>query len=220
MDIFNEKSEKLCKELDGRRVFRLDQLRYKPDYIDLYRWVKSGWLKRLANGVYRIAAFDPPDPKVIAALLVPNSYISGCTALEYHGLLAPDPQRLVHSVTPSRRRDYEIEGVSYFFQRLACTQNPGWYPSPTGHFRVATIGTALLDLHYRASVEMKIPTGFQYEKADINAIWMETRNLSQGWKRRLLVRLHGKIRGEQRRLTSLAAWRGRAKESTQGTLTP
>lgn len=202
------------RELDGRRAFRLDQLRNKPDYVDLCRWVKSGWLKRLARGVYRLAGFEAPDPKVVAALIVPNSYLSGLTALEYHGLLPVCGGRPIHSVTPGRKRNYDIEGVSYRFQRIACTQNPGWYPNPTGHFRVASVGTALLDLHYRNSAEMELPPGFQYENVDIESLWAETRSLRHGWKRKLLVRLHGKIRGEQRRLASLAAWRARIRKAS------
>ena len=72
----------LINQLDGRRAFRLDQLKKKPSHDDLKDWVRSGWLKRIAYGVYRIARLEAPDPKLIAALLVPDSYITGMTALE------------------------------------------------------------------------------------------------------------------------------------------
>lgn len=201
----------LINQLDGRRVFRLDQLKKRPGQDDLTGWVKSGWLKRIAHGVYRIARLETPDPKTIAALVVPGSYVTGLTALEYHGLVEPDPAREVHSAIKGRKRRFVIEGRSYRFQRIGYTQNPGGKMSPDGHFSVATMETAILDLHYRNSVELKIPEGFKFEAVDLDLLWSRSRKLAPGWRRWLLVRLHVRVKAEIRRREKLRNWRHRLR---------
>jgi hypothetical protein len=203
----------LINQLDGRRAFRLDQLKKKPSHDDLKNWVKSGWLKRIAHGVYRIATLEPPDPMVLAALVVPDSYVTGMTALEYHGLVEADPTREIHSAIKGRKRRFTMEGKSYRFQRIGYTQNPGGKMSPTGHFSVATMETAILDLHYRNSVELKIPEGFIFEAVDLELLWSRSRQLAPGWRRWLLVRLHFQVKAELRRRERLVNFRHRRKST-------
>ena len=203
----------LINQLDGRRAFRLDQLKKKPGYDDLKDWVKSGWLKRIAYGVYRIARLEAPDPKLIAALVVPDSYVTGITALEYHGLVEADPTREIHCAIKGRKRRFVIEGRSYRFQCIGYTQNPGGKMNPTGHFSVATMETAIIDLHYRNSVELKIPQGFIFEAVDLDLLWSRSRQLKPGWRRWLLVRLHVRVKAELRRRERLRNYRYRCKST-------
>ncbi len=72
----------------------------------LSRWVSMGRIRQLRRGLY---TFVPPyqtikpHPFIIANALVPGSYVSGQSALAYHGLIPEYTPRTISMTLPGHR---------------------------------------------------------------------------------------------------------------------
>ena len=119
----------------------------------LSRWTKAGRLIQLRRGVYTLAPpyqKIKPHPFLIANRLLPASYVSLQSALDYYGLI-PDVAHGVTSVTTRRPHRWQTPLGSFIFHHI----KPAWLHgyrrlevSPGQHAFVATPEKALLDLAY------------------------------------------------------------------------
>ncbi|MGE0493898.1 MAG: hypothetical protein AB7S38_32115 [Vulcanimicrobiota bacterium] len=117
-----------------------DRTHFRVDDRQLQRWVRSGRLLRLRRGLYLVSERQATAVE-IANSLVPQSYVSGLSALALHGYVAP-PQGVI-SVTRQRPRRFDTPLGQFSFHRLA---DPGLIGSVVEG--VASPERALLD-HFR-----------------------------------------------------------------------
>ena len=122
-----------------------------PDDVrrQLSRWTRAGKVRQLRRGLYTLAPpyqKVPPHPFLIANAMVPGSYVSGGSALAFHGLI-PEYVPQVLSVTtsrPMRRGDFRFRHIAshlYFgYQGVDLPQGQRAF--------IATPEKAILDLAY------------------------------------------------------------------------
>ncbi len=114
----------------------------------LSRWTRSGKLRQLRRGLYMLAApyqKRAPHPFLIANALVPGSYISGQSALAFHGLI---PEYAPRTLSVTRLRASRWPG-GYLFHHLAARLFFGYELVELGGQQqvfVAAPEKALLDL--------------------------------------------------------------------------
>jgi predicted transcriptional regulator of viral defense system len=119
----------------------------------LSRWTKAGRLIQLRRGVYTLAPpyqKIKPHPFLIANRLLPASYVSLQSALDYYGLI-PDVAHGVTSVTTKRPHRWQTPLGSFIFHHIKPTWLHGYRRlevSPGQYAFVATPEKALLDLAY------------------------------------------------------------------------
>lgn len=185
----------LLEVLQGQKVFRPELLARRPTQQELHRWYKDEWIVRLGKGLYCISDEKPLDPLFLANLADPTSYVSGESALAFHGLMKKTPER-VWSVTRRRSRTWKVEGHVLVFQRSTYGRYYDyWYTHPSG-IRVAWPAMALLDLHQRNSRELDIPKGFLYDEIDLDHVDTVRKGLFSPWQRSVLSRFIVKAEAE------------------------
>jgi hypothetical protein len=89
----------------------------------LSRWTKAGRLIQLRRGVYTLAPpyqKIKPHPFLIANRLLPASYVSLQSALDYYGLI-PDVAHGVTSVTTKRPHRWQTPLGSFIFYHIKPT---------------------------------------------------------------------------------------------------
>jgi len=128
------------------------------------RALKAGELVRVKRGVYVLAdtlRAAPVHPFALAQHLVPGSYVSGESALSFHGWI-PEAVHSVMSVTPRAKSvNYEHERLGKFeFRRM--TVMPGYFLQAVARHKlqhqvalVADPLRALLDLVYLRKLEWR-----------------------------------------------------------------
>jgi predicted transcriptional regulator of viral defense system len=123
------------------------------DNMFLYRVSRSGYAKKICNGVYWNLLFHPEPPKVeqVTCFARQPSYISCEWALNYHGLLLQVP-RVCTAVTlhpgSGKRNRILYEGYLIEYSRLKPTLYlPGEILAQDG-ILMATAEKALLDAVY------------------------------------------------------------------------
>ena len=126
-------------------------------YGQVNRALKSGELVRVKRGIYVLAdklRDDPVHPFALAQQLLPGSYVSGESALSYHGWI-PEAVRSVLSIsTKGKSVSYEHETLGKFeFRRMSV--RPGYFLHAVTRYElqhqvalVAEPMRALLDLVY------------------------------------------------------------------------
>jgi predicted transcriptional regulator of viral defense system len=118
------KSLNLLKEIDkiDRNFFTVEDLKkitgLKRDYLylQLSRWVKSGILERITQGIYA-----NPNANIeigeVASFLYPPNYLSFETALASYGILNLVPYTLTFATT-RRTKTYKIRGKEVLFRQI------------------------------------------------------------------------------------------------------
>lgn len=119
----------------------------------LSRWVSSGRLVRLRRGLYLLGApyaKRRPEPFEVANMLVAPSYVSGESALSFHGHI-PESVFTVSSVTTRRQGSFSTSLGEFQYQHVSPTMFWGYtrvtFSSGASAF-VAFPEKALLDLVY------------------------------------------------------------------------
>lgn len=141
------------------------------DNMFLYRASRSGYLKRICNGVYWNLLFHPEPPKVeqVACFARQPSYITCEWALNYHGLLLQVPQVCtaitLHPGTGKRNR-VRYEGFVIEYSRLKETLYLPEEILVQDGILMATAEKALLDAAY---LRHKIPFADEMEKDLLDA---------------------------------------------------
>jgi hypothetical protein len=136
------------------------------DNMFLYRASRSGYLKRICNGVYWNLLFHPEPPKVeqVACFARQPSYITCEWALNYHGLLLQVPQVCtaitLHPGTGKRNR-IRHEGYVIEYSRLKETLYLPEEILVLDDFLMARAEKALLDAAY---LRHEIPFADELEK--------------------------------------------------------
>ena len=143
--------------LNDRQIARLLEGSDERRYGLVNRALKAGELVRVKRGIYVLAdtlRADPVHPFALAQQLVPGSYVSGESALSFHGWI-PEAVRSVLSVTAKGTSvSYEHGRLGKFeFRRM--TVRPGYFLQVVARHelchQVALIAEpvrALLDLVY------------------------------------------------------------------------
>ena len=143
--------------LNDRQLARLLGGSDERRYGQVNRALKAGELVRVKRGIYVLVdklRDDPVHPFALAQNLVPGSYVSGESALSFHGWI-PEAVRSVLSVTAKAKSvSYEHDTLGKFeFRRM--TVKPGYFLQAVARHelqhQVALIAEpmrALLDLVY------------------------------------------------------------------------
>jgi predicted transcriptional regulator of viral defense system len=125
----------------------------------LSRWVSLGYLKQLRRQHYVLAApyqKTQPHPFLIANRMVRASYISGESALSFHGLI-PEYVPAITSVTTQRPARWTNSYGQFLFQHIKVSSFFGYERVELGQRQSAFVATpekALLDLvHLRRGAD-------------------------------------------------------------------
>ena len=125
----------------------------------LARWVRTGYIHQLRRELYALAPpyqKTRPHPFLAANRMVRASYVSGESALAFHGLI-PDYVPTITSVTTQRPAHWTNEFGDFLFQHIKVDLFFGYVFMPLDgkqHAFIATPEKALLDLIYlRASAD-------------------------------------------------------------------
>ncbi len=118
----------------------------------VHRLVKAGWLVRIKKGLYQVADLSSLGTLTlsryaIAQLLVPESYISFESALQYHGLY-DQLQRGTSSVTLKQHATVELYGYAYVYVKTTAKSFYGWQEHAIDGqlVKMATPEKALIDM--------------------------------------------------------------------------
>ena len=114
--------------LTDRQIARLIGGSAESRYGLVNRAIKAGDLLRVRRGLYVLSnglRDAPVHPFALAQQIVPGSYVTGESALSYHGWI-PEAVRSVLSATTAKSATYEHEILgNYEFRRL--TVRPGYF---------------------------------------------------------------------------------------------
>lgn len=193
--------EQLLNIIGDRRAFRTDELPPDPHLTrQLARWMDKGHLIRLQRGVYRLGFGELAHPLLLSNLLMPDSYITGRSALDFHGLLQRPHEGPVVAATKTRGKKIEIEGRGFHYRTI---QNPVVPQlTPDCKFRVATPEGALFDMFYgRYSQSEFAQHDMFYERFDMEKLWQIARTTrARGNLRRLVGKLMLRVRQREEML--------------------
>ncbi len=139
----------------GKGVATTQEIAALPGTFDknnLTRWCREGYLLRLRNGIYTFPELlsEPEFVYFLANVLYENSYVSLHAALYFHGLLAPQLNAQVDSVTSLKTCAFRNPIGRFTYQTIKPHLLFGAKLIETGKFPyvVATVEKALLDLFY------------------------------------------------------------------------
>ena len=135
--------------------FNIYQIRaWKPDFdrINLFRWVKKGYLSKLRQDWYAFSDLkgNPETARYVAQRIYTPSYISLHTALSFYGII-PEAVTVVTSVTSNRPTTYSNEFGEFSYQTVKPALFFGYKSmplSPHGRYLIAFPEKAILDLLY------------------------------------------------------------------------
>ena len=127
----------------------------KPNHVrrQLSRWVRAGRIYQLRRGIYALAPpyqKRRPHPFVVANSMVTASYVSGQSALAFHGLI-PEYAPVVISMTTTRPARWTTPLGSFAYRHIRTSLFSGYQRSPLGAREFAFVAKpekALLDLVY------------------------------------------------------------------------
>ncbi len=132
-------------------------------YALLKRLLQKGFISPIKPGAYLLAN-HPLSIYQIAQILVPQSYISLETALNYYGILSQFPQTIT-SVTPAKSRQFDRE-VTYSFSHIKPELYHGY--QLVDKCLMATPEKALIDYLYLASKGLRNPNIDELDLSSIN----------------------------------------------------
>jgi hypothetical protein len=149
-------------------------------------WAQRGLLERVRRDVYLTKGLAFYDRKVVAKELVPQSYVTGMWALQYHGLVTERYLGPLVSATHGRSFILPFDGTLYKYQKICRPAYRETCDCPSG-FSVATPLTAFFDLYHRRPVD-RLPEHFRYEYLDEDLLERATRAASRFLPYRHLLR--------------------------------
>jgi predicted transcriptional regulator of viral defense system len=122
----------------------------------LCQWTKQGLISRISQGLYAVvpinvigSEFAPEDPWIIASKLFPESYIGGCSALEFFDLT----EQIFNTVfvfttkrVPHKR--FSIQGIPFLVRHISKNHLFGLAPVWRGELKVmvSDIHRTLIDI--------------------------------------------------------------------------
>ncbi|MBR6062862.1 MAG: hypothetical protein IKP54_01685 [Bacteroidales bacterium] len=135
--------------------FNIYQIRaWRPDFdrINLFHWVKKGYLSKLRQDWYAFSDLkgNPETARYVAQRIYTPSYISLHTALSFYGII-PEAVTVVTSVTSNRPTTYSNEFGEFSYQTVKPALFFGYKSmplSPHGGYLLAFPEKAILDLLY------------------------------------------------------------------------
>lgn len=135
--------------------FNIYQIRaWRPDFdrINLFHWVKKGYLSKLRQDWYAFSDLkgNPETARYVAQRIYTPSYISLHTALSFYGII-PEAVTVVTSVTSNRPTTYSNEFGEFSYQTVKPALFFGYKSmplSPNGRYLLAFPEKAILDLLY------------------------------------------------------------------------
>jgi len=135
--------------------FNIYQIRaWRPDFdrINLFHWVKKGYLSKLRQDWYAFSDLkgNPETARYVAQRIYTPSYISLHTALSFYGII-PEAVTVVTSVTSNRPTTYSNEFGEFSYQTVKPALFFGYKSmplSPHGRYLLAFPEKAILDLLY------------------------------------------------------------------------
>lgn len=165
-------------------------------YGQVNRALKAGELIRVKRGLYILAnqyRKDPVHPFALAQQLLPGSYVSGESALSFHGWI-PEAVRSVLSITAKEKSQiYEHDTLGKFeFRRM--TVSPGFFLQSVARHelekQVALIAEplrALLDLVYLRKLPWQgldfLVSGLRIEEEQLRSVtWLDLNRLLDIYK--------------------------------------
>lgn len=133
----------------------LENVKTKTIYENLQRWVKSGDLLRLKNGLYVTKTYvdrflhHPSYVELIAGQLTQPSYLSLDYVLQKNGMLT-DATYIITSITLKTTRDYRNQMGFFAYHHLHKRFYFGFQQKSYGKniFYEATLAKALFDFFY------------------------------------------------------------------------
>jgi len=150
-----KKLEGIQKDFFSIGDFRkLSRLKGESLRVGLNRWVKQGYLRRLARGIYQLNT-APFEPERIANQLYFPSYLSFESALSRYGVLSQIPYTLTFA-TPRKTKTISLGDREAQFRQLKKELFFG-YTLREGIY-IALAEKALLDTLYLAS-KGRLPLG-------------------------------------------------------------
>lgn len=116
--------------------------------LQIFGWVKKGYIVRLKRGLYKLADVDIPD-FVIAHKLYEPSYVSLETALSIYNVI-PEVTPAVCSVTSKVSRKFKVGGDIFLYKNLRQKAFTGYRLTRIGDFEyfLAEPEKALVDYLY------------------------------------------------------------------------
>lgn len=182
--------------LNDRQLARLIGGSDERRYGQVNRALKAGELLRVKRGIYVLADTlreNPVHPFALAQHLMPGSYVSGESALSFHGWI-PEAVHSVLSVTARGKSvNYEHKRFGKFeFRRM--TVKPGYFLQAVARHelqhQVALIAEplrALLDLVYLRKLEWQgldfLLSGLRIEEQQLRAMtWLDVTRLLDIYK--------------------------------------
>jgi len=118
----------------------------------VHKLVQAGWLVRIKKGLYQVADLSSLgtltlSPYTIAQLLVPESYVSFESALQYHGLYDQLLNGTV-SVSLKQYKTVELQGFAYQYVKTVQKFFYGWakHAIDGREVKIATPEKALVDM--------------------------------------------------------------------------
>jgi len=150
---------------------------YKQAKNLITKLVKNGWLIRIKRGLYAISdlstrGFLTLSPYVVANLLLPDSYVSFESALQYHGMFDQLTDKTI-SVSLKMHKAVELAGTKYGFVKTKPEYYFGWQEIQLDNqtARIATPEKALIDMvnfhKSQYSIDLVIEKLLDY-KADLD----------------------------------------------------
>ena len=135
--------------------FNIYQIRaWRPDFdrINLFHWVKKGYLSKLRQDWYAFSDLkgNPETARYVAQRIYTPSYISLHTALSFYGII-PEAVTVVTSVISNRPTTYSNEFGEFSYQTVKPALFFGYKSmplSPHGGYLLAFPEKAILDLLY------------------------------------------------------------------------
>ncbi|MBQ9507865.1 MAG: hypothetical protein IJR53_00365 [Bacteroidales bacterium] len=135
--------------------FNIYQIRaWRPDFdrINLFHWVKKGYLSKLRQDWYAFSDLkgNPETARYVAQRIYTPSFISLHTALSFYGII-PEAVTVVTSVTSNRPTTYSNEFGEFSYQTVKPALFFGYKSmplSPHGRYLLAFPEKAILDLLY------------------------------------------------------------------------
>jgi len=182
--------------LNDRQLARLLGGSNERRYGQVNRALKTGELVRVKRGIYVLADMlrdDPVHPFALAQYLIPGSYVSGESALSFHGWIPESVRSVLSITTRGKSVNYEHERLGkYEFRRM--TVKPGNFLQAVARHKlqhqVALIAEpmrALLDLVYLRKLPWQgldfLLSGLRIDEQQLrSATWLDVTRLSDVYK--------------------------------------
>ena len=149
---------------------------YQTLKVELNKWVEKGFLKKIKRGLFWFSEIEIKDNFYFVEKILPPSYITLETALNYYSII-PDVPQTVTCVTPLTTRKFNTPFGVYFYRHIKKEYFFGFrtiYSEDKKFFyNIALPEKALLDFIYFNLKRLKDIESFQEERFsfDKNFAW-------------------------------------------------